>query len=272
FSGSCGVTIYPPLDQSRFYPPNTAVEPSVAVNPRNPDNIVVAWIQDFPQDNVLAITSDGGRTWQRRAVPKLTQCDGGENQATADPWLSFGPDGVVYLSSMGIDLPPGSFTPVNTVVVSHSKDGGDTWSDPVVVHGRDAYNDEPTILADPGRAGRVHVFWSLRYALGAETVADFHSVSNDGGKTWSAASAAYVPQGAGLVPLGAQIVATPDGTLLYSFLLNNAANYLSPLPTLVDAEARVIRSTDHGQTWSQPIGVGSGSAATNPPGLLASAS
>ena len=52
---------------------NAESEPSIAVNPRNPDNLIVVYHEDrYPNDGangVLASVSfDGGRTWQ---VPKL---------------------------------------------------------------------------------------------------------------------------------------------------------------------------------------------------------
>ncbi len=50
-------------------------EPFLAVNPVNPKNIVVVWIQGLLQDIIAATTFDGGRTWQKVPVP-FTTCSG----------------------------------------------------------------------------------------------------------------------------------------------------------------------------------------------------
>ena len=61
-----------------------AEEPSVAVNPVNPDNIVASWIQGPFQDNVTAVSFDGAQTWQRVAIP-LTTCSPSRRTATCMP-------------------------------------------------------------------------------------------------------------------------------------------------------------------------------------------
>ena len=43
-----------------------------------------------------AVSFDGGLTWANVSVPTLTRCQGGEFDRASDPWVSFGPDGVVH--------------------------------------------------------------------------------------------------------------------------------------------------------------------------------
>src|SRR5438445_8231421 len=45
--------------------PNDAAEPAIAVNPAQPNNIVVDWILGPAGDVVSATSSDGGRSWQQ---------------------------------------------------------------------------------------------------------------------------------------------------------------------------------------------------------------
>jgi hypothetical protein len=76
------------------------VEPSLAVNPTDRRNIVVAWMQDNAVAIAAAATLDGGATWHRLVVPRLTTCSGGKLDHVYDPRLVFGPDGVVHLTAI----------------------------------------------------------------------------------------------------------------------------------------------------------------------------
>lgn len=75
------------------------VEPTLAVDPRNPDKLVAAWMQGPRPAPAISIvsanSSDGGRTWNQVLVPDNTQCTGGQFEEAIDPWLSYGPKGTV---------------------------------------------------------------------------------------------------------------------------------------------------------------------------------
>src|SRR5438034_1975849 len=76
-------------------------EPSITVNPANPRNIIASWMQDVGPDvaarsDLVASTSDRGKTWTRSTIPGFTACTGGTADAAGDPWLSAGSDGTVY--------------------------------------------------------------------------------------------------------------------------------------------------------------------------------
>src|SRR5262245_35586136 len=85
--------------------PASEVEPTLAVNPTNRDNVVGVWQQDRWSNGgarglVAAVSLDGGATWSRAVVPGLSICSGGVLQRVSDPWLSFAPNGDLYLSSL----------------------------------------------------------------------------------------------------------------------------------------------------------------------------
>src|SRR5690349_7907079 len=60
--GGCSVPGNPTFDSE--------AEPSVAVNPKDPSNVIAVWQQDrFAVDggalsNIVAVTKDGGKTWR----------------------------------------------------------------------------------------------------------------------------------------------------------------------------------------------------------------
>lgn len=154
--------------------PHTQVEPSIAVNPTNPKNVVT----DFQvgrvdgggdADNGVAATTDGGATWHDQLLPGLTK-DGPRAPANpfdraSDAVVAFGPDGTVYANSLvfndNTNLGLRSGMAVN---VSH--DGGLTWSDPVILEEDNlgGLNDKNWIVVDQSDApghhkGRVFVVW-----------------------------------------------------------------------------------------------------------------
>src|SRR3989441_1060827 len=132
-----------------------AEEPSVAVNPVDPNNIVAAWIQGPFQNIVAAASFDGGKTWQRVPVP-LTTCAGGQFLIAGDVWLSFAPNGILY----GI---AGSGNALSSLVpeVMKSTDGGLHWtaSVPPGSSSVDPPEDHASVTADPTNPAPVDAVW-----------------------------------------------------------------------------------------------------------------
>jgi hypothetical protein len=242
------------------------VEPTIAVNPRNPRNIVAAWQQDrFPEGygaltNLVATSFDGGRTFRRVLVPGLTVCTGGVFDRATDPWLSFGGDGAVYLASMTIV----SSTPITTgIVVNRSTDGGRTWSEPVVVAAQDYTNDKEQITAHPRDPGRAYVTWSKVVPYSLDPTGTVYATGNallvsrteDAGATWSVprpvfAGALYA------IPLDADIHVLRDGALVCVFQVWNPSDQVFPEGAEVPIVVMASRSEDDGQTWSPPVVIG----------------
>src|SRR5512134_697408 len=85
---------------------NAEVEPHVAVNPRDPANIVAVWQQDrwasrSANGLMTATTTNGGVNWTRVAVP-FSRCaggtvaNGGDYARSTDPWVTIAPDGTAF--------------------------------------------------------------------------------------------------------------------------------------------------------------------------------
>ena len=246
---------------------NYKVEPYIAVNPVDPSNIVVSWMQDEwnwggANGMVAAATHDGGRTWKRTVIPGLTQCSGGTAQRAADPWLTFAPNGDLYRSTV---VSNADFTNA-TVLVNKSTDGGDTWSGPVVVHTNTSPNsidDKEMIAADPFDSRYLYVTWhETQFASGTQPTMNAqhsHAIrmplwftrSTDSGATWEQARKIFDP-GEHNSTTGPQIVVLPNGDLLNVFTL-----MADQQTAKAQTDIAVMRSTDKGASWSKPAIIGS---------------
>jgi BNR repeat-like domain len=257
---------------------NSEVEPWIDFNPTDEENVVGIWQQDRWSNGgarglVAGVSFDGGGSWQSVVIPKVTVCsegtaaNGGGYQRATDPWVSFGPDGVVHqlaLSFNDVAPPFTAFDFDHALLASKSTDGGLTWSDPeVVIRDLDAnvFNDKQTITADPTDADLVYAVWDrlvFPTSERASVVASFRTSafrgpawfarSTDGGDSWEPARQIYDP-GQNDQTIGNQIVVLPDGTLVNLFDEIHNDNSKKQRGFSV----RVMRSDDQGDTWSKPI-------------------
>ncbi len=132
--------------------PGIQQNPSIAVDPSNPNHIVVASM-DYSLVNTgyagigVAVSEDDGATWTDSSVP----LPGGFNQGAAQPTVEFDGQGNVFIAFMAatylgpqqppLTLPePGipqqmddGFASNNGIFVSGSTDGGLNWGQPVAV-------------------------------------------------------------------------------------------------------------------------------------------
>ena len=237
---------------------SSEVEPYIAVNPTNANNLIAVWQQDRMNNggargNGGAVSFDGGGTWARISVP-FSRCsggnaaNGGDYQRATDPWVTFAPDGTAYQAALAFSGATFGAGSANAITVSRSADGGLTWSNPVALirDGPQAFNDKEAITADPTDARYVYVVWD-RLVAGNGGGPTWFARTTDGGATWEAARPIRDP-GVANQTIGNVIVVLPDGTLV------NAFNELvGDAPTT--ATIRIIRSSDKGATWSAPITV-----------------
>jgi hypothetical protein len=225
------------------------VEPWLAVNPTNPDNLVSAWIQDQARGHVAGVSLDGGKTWESVVIPGLTICTGGDDYQVTDPWLTFGPTGVLYASGTTFN-PDGT----NALVVSKSIDGGLSWNEPVTVIAESngaRFNDKGSITADPDDPNLVYATWS-RFSNSNQAPTWF-SRSTDGGQSWEPARKIFDGQGSD-VNFAHQILVLPDGTLANIFQRDVWTNDAGGIGHY-DMEIAVLRSSDKGGTWEGPVKV-----------------
>jgi hypothetical protein len=258
--------------------PNSEVEPWVAVNPQNASNIIGVYQQDrytFGGARGLAasVSHDGGLTWST-TYPHFTACAGGtaanhgDYQRASDPWVTFSPNGVAYFISLSLSFVGDASQTGSAVLVSRSADGGDSWSEPVTLVRNigDAdvapfyFNDKESITADPFDSNYVYAVWDRLQKPGESESANSENAfsfrgdtmfarTTDGGQTWEPARTIYTRTKL-TGTIGNQIAVLPNGTLvdIFDFLQGSGRN-------VPGFDIQVMRSSDHGSTWSGPIEV-----------------
>ena len=254
---------------------NTELEPWVAVNPTDPQNIIGVYQQDRfafggARGLAAAVTHDGGATWSA-TYPHFSVCaggtpgNGGDYQRASDPWVTFSPNGDAYFISLSLTFLGDPSTTGTGVLVSKSTDGGDHWSDPVTLvrNVGDAdvapffFNDKESITADPADANHVYAVWDrIRKPGGAKSVNAEHSFAfrgdtlfsrtTDGGASWEEPRT-ILSRTKLIGSIGNQIAVLPDGTLLDIFDLAQGSGKNAP-----GFDIMVQRSTDRGVSWSEP--------------------
>jgi Neuraminidase (sialidase) len=249
---------------------DTEVEPFVAVNPTDPNNIIGVYQQDRWSDGgahglVASYSDDGGTTWSR-SYAGFSKCADNASpfNRSSDPWVSFDSAGRAYQISLGVDSVDFNLSGIE---VATSTDGGANWSAPaqlIVDDNPVEFNDKESITADwrPGvGAGKAYATW-VRGALpgwdhlGATGAANsfayaglpMFSRTEDGGLTWSTPT----PMTKSIVFMqGNQIVVLPDGGLVSISAMLFRGSGLQPTPSQYFWAA--MRSKDGGKTWGAPI-------------------
>lgn len=163
-------------------------EPSIAVNPRNPSQVVAVF-----QPATVIYSADGGQTFRNAVLPPVEGW-----RAGGDVSIAFDNKGQVYLSTLHFEK-LGSMSywahgaGKNGIFVRRSGDGGKTWEkDAVAVKTYDGtgpeshMEDMPRIFADAQPhspyAGNVYVGW-IEWQLDQSIMLFSRSVN--GGKTFS---------------------------------------------------------------------------------------
>lgn len=229
---------------------DSEVEPWVAVNPVNSQNLIGVWQQDRWSNGsarglMAGISFDGGATWTTQPLA-FSRCaggnpaNGGDFDRATDPWISFGADGTAYAMSLSTS------GALNAMLVARSTDGGRTWSraTALITDGASAFNDKNTLTADPVDARYVYAVWDRLPEAGGGPA--LFARTTNGGATWEPAKAIFDPGLRGQT-IGNVIVVLPSGALVNVFTLLEEGPNNTTL-----AKVAVIRSTDRGVTWSGP--------------------
>lgn len=262
FTGqSCNVATTPATE-----PGGQEASPFIAANPKDPENLVAAWMDATRATIDTAYSIDGGRSWQLVIPQGIDNCTGNDTdqwEASGPPWISIGPDGVAYLSTVTwahFETPPLDEY-VSVVHVSTSTNGGRSWSKAVLVSGPDSVASSPVVVvADPKRPGVAYELWAneafgMPVGVRGATNSLYLQMTSDHGATWSAPHAIDTTTDPNDVFDSSQLSILDNGTLVATSSLPNS-----------DGTSNEVswRSTDQGQTWEGPTLIQVASAGSTP--------
>jgi sialidase-1 len=151
---------------------------------------------------------------------------------------------VFYAGYGHVSLPKGDFPKGGRICSVRSKDEGRAWSAPRVLFDG-PFDDRDPHIAQMQDGTVACSFFTYRPQEGTTLCDTCIVTSKDGGETWDADARVVAPGW----PSSAPVRELPDGTRILGV-------YREDGPT---AYGGVIRSTDGGKTWSEPIAIGKGS-------------
>ncbi len=204
-------------------------EPHIAVNPNDPDHLVMGSVDyNFPNVSIY-VSIDGGVTWEGPSQPPYLADDLG---AGGDPVVAFDRDGNVYVIFISIGVE--EFTvgqaadqaTVSSIGITKSEDGGRTWSEPISATrskiGRDL---------SPGERGRLEGTVSLGFL----------------DKPWMT-----IGPSADDLSKDAIYITYTEFESVYPIVFPFAGNFpFFGIPVL-ETSIKVVSSVDGGRSWSDP--------------------
>jgi hypothetical protein len=175
-----------------------AGEVSIAINPKNPDNMIAASFQVQRPPGPRAgsrhyVTFDAGKTWKTLPTANLP------HMVQGDDIVVFSSDGIAYhvhLSFDGIRVARPARAE-NGMIVNVSKDGGNTWTDGTAavnhVNTVTPFEDKPGMVVDNAPAsrnkGNVYLAWTRFDVYGSadpeHRTQIYFTRSTDQGQTFS---------------------------------------------------------------------------------------
>ncbi len=238
-------------------------ETPLAVNPRNPQNLVTG-NNDWNYNDGCGVNAsfNGGKTWTKTLpngfIPGITRYTDdpdvpgtGGGDFGGDPAAAFGPDGTAYFACFSYN---GTST---TLLLNRSTDGGATWQaggsvDPLTLVS--AFNGQGISKGSNGQFpdheamsvgadGTVYVTWAQFHGFGSNSPV-WIATSGDGGRSFS--RPVKVSSGNVRSDQDQRIVTNTDGRVPY-VTFDNAIQGGKGTAMFVS------KSVDHGKSWSTPF-------------------
>jgi hypothetical protein len=182
-------------------PGRTYTSPSIAIDPENPLNVVMGYVEARTRRCGLMRSVDGGQRWKALdaspATPSFPVCFVISGRVDMAP-VAFGRHHTLYYGLNGYDDGDGGVNNGNiSVLVARSDDLGDSWTTTVAYNARgrqapdtDSARPVSDLAVDTsGKSDLVYVAWRSEYrtsvAPNLKPRAPQVAVSADGGKTFS---------------------------------------------------------------------------------------
>lgn len=225
-------------------------EPHVFRSLTNPSHLLSTFQEGRRSDGGAAscgyaFSSDGGRTWTRGLIPRLTQVGGGPYFRSTDPVAAIDLSGNLYLNTLAARNSDFSLA---DLTLSRSTDNGATWSNPIVVFAApnaQLFPDKNWMTvndhSNSSTVNRLAVTFTsfTSNATGQSTGSNLRcTTSDDGGNTWTVPSFITPP---GTSNQATQPIFLPDGSLLVTYVTFTSQS----LTFRVESK----RSPDGGATW-----------------------
>jgi hypothetical protein len=227
-------------------------EPNLAINPANPDNMVIAWMSYDASSGAPVIARfgirvrssfDGGKSWGNEILmPHISKAF-----HSADVSMAFHKNGTLYIEYIDYQENPDS----GGIAVAHSTDGGKSWSTPIKAF--DLYDnddkplDRPWIAIDNSGTASDGTIYITTKPVYWDPVPNhpYMKYSTDGGNTWSKIAAVdggdY--QANVIVQPMVSLAVASDGTFLASYA--SWPGYADPVKYTLAA------SNDKGATYTR---------------------
>jgi hypothetical protein len=216
-------------------------EPSIAVNPARPDNLLgAAQLISGPGPRAIGTYAsfDGGRTWQDNGPLPFPP---GANTGY-DVTVAFDAAGHGFVAAMATpESQDGTSRTERTVTVWRTDDGGRSFDPPVVALGHQ-FVDHPWLAIDQA-SGTLYLAWMAQEGKTVE-----FTRSTDGGATFDAPRVVATPPERVSIPV---IVAGPDGAVHIAY---EAVARMAERGG-VDARIEVVSSADGGDTFGRPLAI-----------------
>lgn len=206
-------------------------EPHLAVNPNDPQHLIVSTIDyNFPSASTY-VSFDGGDIWEGPFQSPFLLDD---RTSGGDPVVAFDREGDSHLATISIGVEEFTFGPivtfslVSSIAVSSSDDGGFSWSDPISTS-RSSVDTRDLELDSLGR---------LRGTL-ATSFLD---------KPWITVGPSPNDPNRDVI----YVTYTHFEVLFQILWVGEVPTFL---PTSTETRIELVRSEDKGQTWSEPVSV-----------------
>lgn len=204
-------------------------EPHIAVNPNDPDHLVMGAVDyNFPNISIY-VSIDGGVTWEGPSQPPYIAEDIG---AGGDPVVAFDRDGNVYVIFISIGVEEFTVGPaadqaiVSSIGITRSEDGGRTWSEPI-----SAYRSAIAKDLSPGPGGRLEGDISLGFL----------------DKPWMAIGPSATDPEKDVI-----YITMTHFESVYPIVFPFSGNFPFFGVPVLETSIKVVSSDDGGRSWSEP--------------------